>query len=165
MEDKYYWIDKKAILPTLGQIWTLYKSSLDAPTEKWLGAPFRLLRGPIYTLWQSWIARVALNSPTFDYGAETSLRHYASDDSYHLFFQRIDERMYFQTVEKQILETICNFLEAHRIDTTEFRERQQMILNNGTINAITTTTTLNNSTIGSFSGGQIRSNSPQPSPR
>src|SRR5207237_633136 len=85
---------------------------------------FTFLRGYFYTWQQRRLARVALNNPAFDYGASTSLRQLASDDEYHLLFQELDEGMYLKVIEKQILETIFNFLEAHQIDTTELRQRQ-----------------------------------------
>ena len=133
MNPDYYWVDKIEITPPLSKIWQLYKSSFDAPIQKWLGAPFRLLRGYFYTVQQRRLARVALNNPAFDYGASTSLRQEASDNKYHLFFQKLDEEMYLKVIEKQILETIINFLNAHQIDTTELRQRQETILNNNTI--------------------------------
>ena len=41
--------------------------------------------------------------------------------------------MTLKLVEKEILDAIIDFLEAHDIDTSELRERQSMILNNGVI--------------------------------
>jgi hypothetical protein len=49
------------------------------------------------------------------------------------YFQRLDQEMYFKVVEKQILEAINTFLEAHNIDTSDFQGRQKAILNNGII--------------------------------
>ncbi|MFL5656661.1 MAG: FHA domain-containing protein [Ktedonobacteraceae bacterium] len=165
MDPDYYWVDERELTPSLSKIWQIYKRSLDAPIQIWLGAPFRLLRGYFYTWQQRRLTRVALNNPAFDYGASTSLREFASDDRYHLLFQELDEEMYLKVVEKQILETIFNFLEAHQIDTTELRQRQQMILNNHTTNnsTINNSGTVNNSgMMGNVTGGQVNNNSPQP---
>jgi hypothetical protein len=133
MRREYYWVDEREITPTISKIWQLYKRSFDAPLQLWLGAPLRLFRGYFYAAQQRKLARVALNNPAFDYGAPTSLRQEASDDKYHLFFQKLDEEMYLKTIEKQILETVFNFLKAHQIDTDEFSQRQQTILNSGVI--------------------------------
>lgn len=133
MDPDCYWVDKREITPLISEIWELYKRSFDAPIRMWLGAPFRLFRGYFYAAQQRRLSRAARNNPAFDYGASTSIRQAASDDKYHLFFQELDEQMYLKIIEKQILETIINFLDAHQIDTTELRRREQMILNSHTI--------------------------------
>ncbi len=166
MRPDYYWVDEREATPLLLKIWQLYERSFDDPIQKWLYAPIRLLRGFRYGLEQRWLARFAPNNPAFDYGAFTSVRQRASDDEYHLFFQKLDEQMYLKVIEKQILETIINFLAAHQIDTTELRQREQMILNNNTINnnTVNNSGTFNNSgIIGNVTGGQVNTNSPQPS--
>ncbi|HEY0754273.1 MAG TPA: FHA domain-containing protein [Ktedonobacteraceae bacterium] len=129
----YYWVDEREITPTFGKIWELFLRSFDKPVWTMLTAPYRLLRGPIYTAQQNKLARVASNNPAFDYGAPTSLRYAASDDEYHLFFQKLDKEMYLKIIQKQMLETIHKFLQANQIDTSDFNQQQQMILNSGTI--------------------------------
>ncbi|HET8914034.1 MAG TPA: hypothetical protein VFN23_21350, partial [Ktedonobacteraceae bacterium] len=136
----------------LGEIWKLYTRSLDTPIQTWLNAPRRLLRSFTYTRQQRKLAQVVLNKPAFDYGAETSLRQVASDIKHHLFFQEIDQSMYLKVAQKQILETVSNFLEEHHINTDEFRQRQQMLLNSGIIN---TGTISNSNLIGSVSDAQV----------
>ena len=131
LKPDYYWVDKKEVTPTAGKVWELFKRSFDAPLKMWFGVPGRLLRGPIYGYQQRRLVRVARNNPSFDYGAATSLRQVASDDEYHLFFQKLDKEMYLKIVEQQLLETIIQFLDEHHIDTTELRNRQEMILNAG----------------------------------
>jgi Inner membrane component of T3SS, cytoplasmic domain len=159
MQEEYQWIDKKEFTPPISKIWQLYKRSLDAPIKVWFGAPFRLLRGYFYTAEQRKLTRIALNNPAFDYGASTSLRQFASDDQYHLFFQKLDEQMFLKIIEKQILETIINFLDAHQIDTTELRQREQVILNNNTTN----NNTINNSgTLGNVTVTQANNVPTQP---
>ena len=161
MDPDYYWIDKRENTPVLSGFWMLYKLSLDTPLQTWLGAPYRLLRGYRYSALQRKNARIAQNWPAFDYGANTSLRQYASDDRYHLFFQWIDQQMYLRVAEKQILQSVCNFLEAHQIDTDEFTQREQSIINNNTTNNNSNTYNgpVNNSGImGNNSGGQTVKN-------
>ena len=129
----YYWADKKEITPLISKIGEIYKRSLDNPIQMWLGAPRRLFRSYLYDTQQRKLTRFALNVPAFDYGASTSARQVASDDDFHLFFQELDEKMYLKIIEKQILDTIINFLNAHQIDTTELRQRALTILNSNTV--------------------------------
>lgn len=133
LHSDYYWVDEREITPTAGKIWELFLRSFDRPIKIMLGAPYRLLRSTIYSAQQDKLARVARNNPAFDYGAATSLRYRASDDDYHLFFQKLDKEMYRKTIQKQMLETIYNFLCDHQIDTSDFNRQQQTILNSGTI--------------------------------
>ena len=157
MNPDYYWIDERELTSFVGALWMPYKRSFNSPLQLWLGAPRRLLRDYSYARQQRRQTRMAQSRPAFDYGAKTSLRQYASDNKYHLFFQEIDQQMYLKVVEKQILETVCNFLEKHQIDTDEFMRRQQTILNNNTTNnnTINNNGTFNNAgTIGNVSGGR-----------
>jgi hypothetical protein len=136
MKPAYYWVDENKTLPSLRNLWSLYVKSYDGPIQMWLGAPLRLLRGRSYARQQRKLASIISNLPAFDYGAFTSLREYASDwlNLYHLFFQKLDEQMYLKVVEKQILQTISEFLEAHNIDTSELSQREQTILNSNVTN-------------------------------
>ncbi len=167
MKPDYYWVDERELTPLLKKIWELYKRSFNNPIRIWLGAPSRLLRGYSYTSAQNRLAHFARNAPAFDYGASTSVRQSASDDVYHLFFQKLDEKMYLKIIEKQILETAINFLDAHQIDTTELRQRAQVILNSNTTNNSTFnnhgTITNSGGMVGNLNGGQVNNNSSQPS--
>lgn len=133
MHPDYYWVDEREITATSGKIWELFLRSFDKPVKILVGAPYRLLRSTMYNAQQDKLARVARNNPAFDYGAPTSVRYIASDDDYHLFFQKLDKEMYLKTIQKQMLETIYNFLCEHQIDTSDFNRQQQTILNSGTI--------------------------------
>jgi hypothetical protein len=39
--------------------------------------------------------------------------------------------MYAKVIERQVLDSLLNFLEAHDVDTSEMRQRESTILNNG----------------------------------
>lgn len=158
----YYWVDEREIMPTLGKVWQLFLRSFDRPVQTMLLAPFRLFRGPLYTARQNRLVRVARNNPAFDYGAVTSLRHKASDDDYHLFFQKLDQEMYLKSVQKQMLETIYTFLKDHQIDTSEFNRQQQAIINSGTI---VSGGSVHIGAMATGSGGQAFSAPAQPQPR
>jgi hypothetical protein len=77
--------------------------------------------------------RLIKENPTFDYGAITSLREVASSNTYRSYFQRLDKEMYLKIIEHCLLEGIVNFVDARNIDTTDLKERQKFILNNGII--------------------------------
>lgn len=69
----------------------------------------------------------------FDYGAETSLRSQISSREYGHYFQKLDKEMYIKVFEKQLLESLTNFLIEHGIDTSDIQDRQSAILNTGII--------------------------------
>lgn len=73
------------------------------------------------------------NNPMFDYGAQTSIRELVASDMYSHYFQKLDTDMYLKIIERQILDSITNFLDIHNIDTSDLRARQDTILNNGVI--------------------------------
>lgn len=129
----YHWMDQKKVVPTASKVWELFKRSFDAPIKLWFGSFRRLLRASTYQAQQRRLARVARRSLSFDYGAATSLRQVASDSKYHHFFQKLDKEMYLKIAERQLLESIMQFLDEHCIDTTELRQRQEAILNTGVI--------------------------------
>ncbi len=45
----------------------------------------------------------------------------------------LDKEMYVKTIERQLLESIINFLDSKNIDTADLKKRQETILNNGVI--------------------------------
>lgn len=77
--------------------------------------------------------RLIRENPLFDYGAITNIRELAASDSFTHYFQKLDREMYLKLVERQVLDSITNFLDAHNIDTSDLQARQDTILNNGVI--------------------------------
>ncbi len=67
------------------------------------------------------------------WGATTSLRELAQSKQYRRYFQQLDRDMTSKIVERQLLDTITEFLRDRNIDTFEIEERQTAILNNGLI--------------------------------
>jgi hypothetical protein len=67
----------------------------------------------------------------FNYGVASSLREDVSGTSYLHYFQKFDREMYVKILDNEILETLLSFLDDHNIDTSQLRERQTTILNNG----------------------------------
>jgi hypothetical protein len=67
------------------------------------------------------------------WGATTSLRELAQSRQHRRYFQQLDREMTSKIVERQLLDTITEFLRDRNIDTFEVEERQTAILNNGLI--------------------------------
>lgn len=77
--------------------------------------------------------KIVENTPDYDYGATTSFREYLMQGNYTQHFQKLDKEMYAKMIEKRILNAIQDFLDAADINTSEFKEREANILNNGVI--------------------------------
>jgi len=73
------------------------------------------------------------NNLNFNYGAIINLRESHCSTVYKKHFQQLDTDMYLKIHEKQLLDFIVQFLELNNIDTSELKERQTTILNNGVI--------------------------------
>ncbi len=102
-------------------------------------SPLALLVKALTPLYQ-WMTR-QINSvlireiPQYNYGAKTSIRQLAASDRYDHYFQKQDVQMYQKLVERQILDSMIEFLDAHHIDTTDMKDREKTILNEGLIMA------------------------------
>jgi len=72
-------------------------------------------------------------SPDYDYGASTSIREALAQGQYAQHFQKLDKERYFKIIEKRIFNLISDFLDERNIDTSEFKERESSILNQGVI--------------------------------
>ena len=100
-------------------------------------APFTLLAkiiNRIAVLIKRWDTKYVIkNNPVFDYGAARSLRENESSDKYRKYFQRLDKEMYLKLIERQLLNSIIDFLDSKNIDTSDLKEREQVILNEGVI--------------------------------
>jgi hypothetical protein len=106
--------------------------------------PFRMLVSPFALLgrWiDTWmreqkeeeIKSEIDENPRFDYGAFISLRELVGSQRYQRYFQHLDKEMYLKVIQSQILDSIVEFLDKKNIDTTDLKERQEVILNNGVI--------------------------------
>jgi hypothetical protein len=66
-----------------------------------------------------------------DYGARFSVRELGQAPGWKNYFQELDWYRQLQVVQSHLLDAILDFLEAHDVDTSEFRQRQSAILNTG----------------------------------
>lgn len=73
------------------------------------------------------------HSPGFDYGASFSVRELADSQSYQNYFQGVDAKRAFSTLDRHAIAAIVEFLDDHGVDTTDLRRQQQTILNHGVI--------------------------------
>ena len=137
VKEQYYKID--SIEPTLSirKIGELLAQSAVITPVHWLLSPFRLLAAILRPLQRASehaaIKRAIGENPSFDYGANSSIRIHASSIRYRQFFQKLDREMYVKIIERQILESIIDFLDKKHIDTTDLKEQRATILNNGVI--------------------------------
>ena len=71
--------------------------------------------------------------PGFDYGARVSIREAALNPTYPNYYQPRDSERVLNSLTRHTLATIRDFLEEHGVDTADFRQQQQTILNHGII--------------------------------
>lgn len=67
----------------------------------------------------------------FNYGAEKSIREMASANDLQNFFQKSDVEMYRKKIEQRLFQSIIQYLDEVNVDTSEFKARQETIINNG----------------------------------
>jgi hypothetical protein len=76
---------------------------------------------------------IAAQDLGYNYGASFSVREEGSDDNYHNYFQKTDAAKHLKLIERHVLAALLDFLDERDVDTTEFRNRQMTILNQGII--------------------------------
>ncbi len=88
--------------------------------------------GELFSAWKDRKRRKMIKkTPLFNYGAVTSLRQTLSSGEYGHYFQMMDGDLYNKLFEHGVLDSLVEFLDAHGLDTSELKERQTTILNNG----------------------------------
>ena len=73
------------------------------------------------------------NNYNYNYGEITNLRKLISADIIENYFILSDLDEYTKIFEKRLLDVLSNFLEEKNIDVSEFKQRENNILNNGII--------------------------------
>ena len=106
-----------------------------AVTATMIRAPFRTTRLVLRTGMGGQTERAALRrikgDPEYNFGAMTSVRELAQARHYRRYFQQVDRDLNTKFIDRQVLDTIVDFLDSHNIDTSQFQEQRSMILNNG----------------------------------
>ena len=69
--------------------------------------------------------------PEYNFGAVTSVRELAQSRTYRRYFQQVDRDLNTKLIDRQLLDTIMDFLDTHNVDISQFEEQRSTILNNG----------------------------------
>lgn len=89
---------------------------------------------PIIISINRWLNTLLIKeNPTYNYGAITSVRENASSNLYRQYFQILDKDMYLKVFETILLNSMVDFLDSKNIDTTDLKNRQTEIINQGII--------------------------------
>jgi hypothetical protein len=100
--------------------------------------PASLLRAPVelfgywrsrYREWQQdrYLRRMLAERLPVDYGARISVRELGQAADWENYFQELDWYRQLRVIQTHILDAILDLLEAHHVDTSEFRQRQSAI--------------------------------------
>lgn len=135
IQERYKQVDRLLSTPTGTQIFRMLGSSLVKLAPTTVGAFVRIV-DVVFSPLEELLSRVrearAIKyDRSFNYGAATSLREKAADGRFHRHFQNLDKEMYAKVAERKVVEALEEFLDDHNIDTSDLRERQTTILNNG----------------------------------
>jgi len=98
--------------------------------------------GRLMRVWTSWWRRTgnlraareraARNLPV-DRGARASVRELGASAHYATFFQNSDAEKYLKLIERKCTVFVLDFLQGRGVDVTEYRQRNEVVLNNGII--------------------------------
>jgi hypothetical protein len=100
----------------------------------------------VYTIRRHFRA-VSIRRP-IDIGATASARESAAPYSDETYFQFQDIRQHSKIIERRLIATVGDYLKEQGVDTSEFWQRANAILNSGVINADSGTITISDSAIG-----------------
>lgn len=136
-----YEIDAIPARPTIGDLVRLAgRAAIQLPRAAWSPIPevARLCWQPISAMHRDAVEeRLIRSNLAYDYGATTTIRESAADDTYNRYFQWIDRQMNTKLIDKRIFNQIIRYLEDHNIDTGEIKRIQQFYtfgdVNGGTV--------------------------------
>ncbi|NYI07812.1 hypothetical protein [Allostreptomyces psammosilenae] len=134
---EYHALDNLAYLPLMERVTATAVAAAAYLLPATVLAPFRVLRHALPGLRRARLhrelRRASERDLAFDFGAPVSLREAIADGSYHDHFQKLDANKHLKIVEGHVLAALLDFLEDHGVDTSDFRNHQSMILNQGII--------------------------------
>jgi hypothetical protein len=78
-------------------------------------------------------SKEVMDNPLHNYGAVQSIRELGTNNSWRVYFQKLDKEMHSKVIQQQMLDVLISFLDDHGIDTSEIKDRGTQILNNGVI--------------------------------
>lgn len=134
---RYHDVDRLTDTPVPGQIGRIALASAARLPALVAGAAGRALRaalsGRIHRRRLRRNRLLAGEDLGYDYGARFSVREMAEDLRSHNYFQNTDVSKHLKIVERHVLTAVLDFLDEHDVDTTEFANRQMVILNQGIV--------------------------------
>lgn len=98
--------------------------------------------GRLMRVWASWWRRSgnlraaeerAVRNLPVDRGARASVRELGASANYATFFQNSDAEKYLKLIERKFTVFVLDFLQRRNVDVTEYRQRNELVLNNGII--------------------------------
>lgn len=154
----FHSVDLTPETPSLADLLRLAAEAAGETVGAVLGAPGRAISDLVFDLHDD---RPPVDTAIF-YGARLSLREVAAERTvrgsygFHSYFQLLDAEKHLKVVERQSLAAMCDFLEEHGYDSSEFKRQQGGILNRGVIQVGT------NNLIGAaaWDGGQADNSGP-----
>ncbi|GAB2722813.1 hypothetical protein [Kitasatospora kifunensis] len=159
---RYHQVDYLLDRPTWRQLLVLMRKSATELPGKLVAVAAMVIASPVALLvWALTSKERAqqrqIAQHTFNYGAQLCLREAAGDPKFHRYFQQIDRQMHTKIVERRVMDTMVDFLEAHRIDVSELKERQNVIYNGGVFASGNASVRFVNSAVAAGMGSRIRS--------
>lgn len=134
---QYHDVDRISPVLTAGAVGRMLTRAASGLAGAVPRAPFRAVRdATFHWRWQRHrtVERaIALQDLGYSYGARFSVREEATDANYHNYFQKTDAAKHLKLIERHVLAALLDFLDERGVDTTEFRNRQMTILNQGVI--------------------------------
>jgi hypothetical protein len=129
IKEEYHLVDTTRARPTLTEWVRLMAEAAVQTVPTFTGAPFRLAKDIYFDLWSDRLPK----GTSIDYAARFAVRQAAADVRFHKYFQYVDNEKHLKFIERTVLSAICEFLDNHGIDTTEFKKHQTNLLNMGII--------------------------------
>lgn len=162
---QYHDVDRISPLLTAGAIARLLARAASGMSSSVPRAPVRVVRDfTFYWRWQRHrtVERaIAQQDLGYSYGARFSVREEATDANYHNYFQKTDAAKHLKLIERHVLAALLDHLDERGVDTTEFRNRQMTILNQGIIQT-GGTSNVGNQAVGSEATATAQFAAPEP---
>jgi hypothetical protein len=137
VDDALHQVDELHERPTWGERARLAARAILVAPVRAAAAPFHVLEAGIAPvpryLKRRRIRTEVRRNAAFDHGARASLRELAQSRDYRQYFQRLDRELFVKVIEREVFDGIVGFLDAHGIDTSELKQRETTVLNNGVI--------------------------------
>jgi hypothetical protein len=133
VKNEYREVDVLASRSRAGQLRDELRVSARVVAGTMLRAPF-VLTGTIFRIGPRWDPKDPGQRPAGaerNLGAMESVRQLGQSGSFRRYFQQVDHDLHKKLIDRQVLDSIMEFLDAHDIDISQFEEQRMTILNHG----------------------------------